>query len=781
MTAGQAAPGDSSNRAKPHSEHIIALPDECCDDVTFPPGGLAHHLPYEGELPSQPDYLTYKGRDLRIDLLRGYFVLAMVVDHVRGPSPLWLLTGGNRFYVSAAEGFILTSGLVAGLVYHHMIERDGMGPSLRKVLNRAATLYLLTIGLTLLFLPISELLYMPWAEGVDLSNPVGFVVNVLTLHRTYYLVDVMLLYTVLFLIAPLAFMLLSRGKTWVLLASSWLLWGIYQVLPDAVSMPWPIAGNYLFQFSAWQVLFFTGLALGRHHDRIPMLGKRTTRALLIVTGLLTIALIVLFFVLDTPTDAMPSNIAATSGVVQDTRLWLQEFMFAKADLRPGRVLTAAVVFTFLFLAATVFWRQVNRWLGWLLLPLGQHALYAYTAHVVIITLVGAVLLPFNVAYPGPWWFNAVSQAGSVLLITLLIRWQFLAPTSKTKRLWYSSPAAFALVVIIALSVTPARNHPGLVVPTVDPNAARVRLARAYGTPIPAGALARTPVAPSPGQPQPTPAPATPTPPARSAIMSDGVDRVSGYLGEIDGSFHERWFYSAKLDRDMPYYIYLPPDYGTAGRRYPVMYMLHGGGGDREEWVAYGLIDAADQQIQTGSLSPMIIVLPQGDKDWWTNHTGDGPKWGDYVINDLVPHIDRTYRTLRDRSARAIGGLSMGGWGALQLAFNHPRVFGVVGAHSPSLYPEGNPAIAFLGTGEEFAKKDPLSLARTATGLDSLQIWLDAGEQDPWVDRTTALHQALQDQGITHYWNLFPGGHDWHYWEDHVLDYLQFYGHALSHQ
>jgi enterochelin esterase-like enzyme len=178
---------------------------------------------------------------------------------------------------------------------------------------------------------------------------------------------------------------------------------------------------------------------------------------------------------------------------------------------------------------------------------------------------------------------------------------------------------------------------------------------------------------------------------------------------------------------------------------------------------------------------MIIVLPQGDKDWWTNHADNGPKWGDYVINDLVPHIDRTYRTLRNRSARSIGGLSMGGWGALQLAFNHPNVFSVVGAHSPSLYPEGNEAIASLGTGDEFAKKDPLSLARTATGFDSLQIWLDAGDQDPWIERTTALHQALKDRGIDHFWNPYPGGHDWHYWEDHILDYVQFYGHALSHQ
>jgi enterochelin esterase-like enzyme len=264
-------------------------------------------------------------------------------------------------------------------------------------------------------------------------------------------------------------------------------------------------------------------------------------------------------------------------------------------------------------------------------------------------------------------------------------------------------------------------------------------------------------------------------------MSDGIERVSAYVGNIDGSLHERWFYSAELDRDMPYYIYLPSDYGTAERRYPVLYMLHGGGGNREEWVVYGLIDVADQEIRTGSLSPMIIVLPQGDKGWWTNNTGNGPRWGDYVINDLIPHIDATYRTLRDRSARAIGGLSMGGWGALQLAFTHPDVFGDVGAHSPSLYPEGNVNIAFLGTGEEFAKKDPLSLARTLDGLGSLQIWLDAGDQDPWIERTTALHQILQDRGIDHTWEPYPGGHDWHYWEDHVLDYIRFYGHALAHQ
>jgi len=91
-------------------------------------------------------------------------------------------------------------------------------------------------------------------------------------------------------------------------------------------------------------------------------------------------------------------------------------------------------------------------------------------------------------------------------------------------------------------------------------------------------------------------------------------------------------------------------------------------------VAYGLIDAADQEIHTHSLSPMIIVLPQGDKGYWTNNTGDGPRWGDYVIRDLVPHIDITYRTLRSHS-RGRSVAFPWGWGALQLAFNHPKVFG----------------------------------------------------------------------------------------------------------
>ena len=184
-----------------------AILDE--QSVILPPGGV------DGATTGNPDppYIVH-GRDLRVDLLRGYFVVAMVVDHVRGQSPLYLFTGGNRFYTSAAEGFILDlrPGGGPGLC-HGIIARDGLAAGFLKLLTRAATLYLLTVGVTLLFLPASEILYLPWAQGVDLTDVLSVLVSIVTLHRTYYLIDVMLLYTVLFLLVPTAFVLMNAGKS----------------------------------------------------------------------------------------------------------------------------------------------------------------------------------------------------------------------------------------------------------------------------------------------------------------------------------------------------------------------------------------------------------------------------------------------------------------------------------------------------------------------------------------------------------------------------------------
>jgi enterochelin esterase-like enzyme len=229
---------------------------------------------------------------------------------------------------------------------------------------------------------------------------------------------------------------------------------------------------------------------------------------------------------------------------------------------------------------------------------------------------------------------------------------------------------------------------------------------------------------------------------------------------------------------MPYVIYLPPDYATADRRYPVLYMLHGRGGHRDEWLAYGLMDVVDREILAGNIAPLIVVLPQGDTGYWADHTNDGPRWGAYMVFDVVQHIDSTYRTLREARYRAIGGLSMGAWGSLHNSFTHPEVFAVVGAHSPSLRPDDG-SLDFLGTGAEFAAKDPVEIAKTSPSPGTLQIWLDAAVEDPWLDRAKELHDILAARGIDHTWQEYPGVHEWTYWHEHAVDYIRFYAHALA--
>ena len=146
----------------------------------------------------------------------------------------------------------------------------------------------------------------------------------------------------------------------------------------------------------------------------------------------------------------------------------------------------------------------------------------------------------------------------------------------------------------------------------------------------------------------------------------------------------------------------------------------------------------------------------------------------------VRHIDATYRTIARPEARAIGGHSMGAWGALRAAFTHPDVFGVVGAHSPSLrYPE-DPAPG-LGSDLDYAVRDPMWLARNLAGLNQLRIWVDVGADDHWHFRVIEFHQALQEREIPHVWNMFPGMHLPGYWAEHVLDYLRFYSEAMPRQ
>src|SRR5262249_40029284 len=158
-------------------------------------------------------------------------------------------------------------------------------------------------------------------------------------------------------------------------------------------------------------------------------------------------------------------------------------------------------------------------------------------------------------------------------------------------------------------------------------------------------------------------------------------------------------------------------------------------------------------------------LPQGDLSYWVNHI-NGPRWGDYLYQDVVHEVDSTYRTLPDPKHRAIGGLSMGGWGALYQAFTHPDVFGAVGGQAPSLRSDDG-SLNFLPRGDGFKKVDPVSLSSTAKGIDNLKVWIDVDDKDPWKGQDTKVHQNLTKRKVSNDFNIFPGKHGGSYWHDHV--------------
>lgn len=241
----------------------------------------------------------------------------------------------------------------------------------------------------------------------------------------------------------------------------------------------------------------------------------------------------------------------------------------------------------------------------------------------------------------------------------------------------------------------------------------------------------------------------------------------------------RRFTSAALGRSMPYYAYLPPSYDRTDQRYPVLYMLHGLGGSCEEWRSLGLLDTADRLIRTGQMEPLIIVLPQGDRAYWVDHANEGEKWGAYTARDLVAEIDARYRTVTERASRAIGGLSMGAHGALQLALNFPDTFGVVGAHSLVLRRFGS-APKYFGDPKEYATRDPLTIVRAKPDLArSISLWIDIGDQDPWMPVAKQFNQELEELRIAHQWRVAPGDHSSAYWQANLLEYLRYYDRALG--
>jgi enterochelin esterase-like enzyme len=261
------------------------------------------------------------------------------------------------------------------------------------------------------------------------------------------------------------------------------------------------------------------------------------------------------------------------------------------------------------------------------------------------------------------------------------------------------------------------------------------------------------------------------------------ERFSGGLPDIRGGWIERHFYSQATQRDAGYMVYVPAGYGTSGRRYPTLYLLHGVGGPSgvgvEEWLGYALTEDLDRMIALGLIEPMIVVLPNGENSFWMNHFQDnGERWGDFVAQELVRDVDAHFDTQPQRERRAVGGLSMGGYGALQLALNYPTVFGIAGAHSPTLRTEEQ-APAFFGDHDWFAAHDPLWLVQSTNTALRVATWIDIGYGDKWRPAAEQLASAMKAKQAPVEFRVLEGEHEGWYWLEYLPEYLRFYSDELT--
>jgi len=338
-------------------------------------------------------------RDVRIDLLRGFCVFVMIVDHVGGEASwLYVLTGGNRFIVSAAEGFLLLSGFSMGMVHHVVIRTKGIRAMIGKVLGRAWLLYTLTVVLTIAFAAVSDALGDPY---VDLQTPakgkVDFAVSVITFHRTYSLTDILVLYTLLILMAGPLLWLISRGYTGGVLAASVTAWVVFQLWPERIPRAWQITDGG-FPFSAWQLIFVTGLVVGYHRERLaPFLKPRALAAFGVACVLVLVAV-----------QLITKAVIAPDASAVD----VHELLFDKNDARIGRIVALLVLASFAYAAVTLAWLGLRRATGWLLLPMGRRALYAYAVQLFVVAFFASELMaPIRLDRE-----NALFQAAAVAIV-----------------------------------------------------------------------------------------------------------------------------------------------------------------------------------------------------------------------------------------------------------------------------------------------------------------------------------------------------------------------------
>lgn len=296
-------------------------------------------------------------------------------------------------------------------------------------------------------------------------------------------------------------------------------------------------------------------------------------------------------------------------------------------------------------------------------------------------------------------------------------------------------------------------------------------------------------------------------------------------GTAPARVEAKTFASAALGVTKRYQVFVPRGYDDSQHRFPVVVLLHGLGGNEDNWIKHGGLVASATSLDV----PFLIVMPDGDDSFYVNRPDaesfdacmkqkppwDGgekpesycvktPRYEDYIVTDLIGQVDGAWRTLADRRHRAIAGLSMGGFGALSLSMRHPDLFSATASHSGMaslLYTGPHPFAAGKGQlaadlgawGGQYPDKfrahvkkifgadiafwrdrDPTTLAQKVAP-DALSMFVDCGQRDDFKFQNHAgmLHETLEQRGVSHRFALVPGVHDWKLWTARLPESLKF--------
>ena len=240
--------------------------------------------------------------------------------------------------------------------------------------------------------------------------------------------------------------------------------------------------------------------------------------------------------------------------------------------------------------------------------------------------------------------------------------------------------------------------------------------------------------------------------------------------------------SKLMAREMPYRVILPEGYSKGADRYPVIYLLHGLTGHFSNWTDKTKLVSYAQKYK------FIIVTPEGGDGWYTDSVSvPNDKYESYIIKELIPEIDKNYRTYADRGHRVIAGLSMGGYGGMKFGLKYPEMFTLAGSFSGALgaatFSEktagaiGKSIDAIYGPldGDTRKANDIFGMIKD-TSPEKIKtlpfLYLDCGTEDFLIQNNRDFIQLLLEKKVPHEFRQLPGAHNWLYWDSQVQEFLR---------